>query len=117
MILKHFLNTCTEIHLALSMRLEGFGYSCAERMIQLLTVKTPTNLLAGSTLIGPVSKVAKRTVLNSLLVAFTLTDEVEGNLHLLCESQGLDLDGLRFAFFRTALRGHTDAKCNLGVKE
>lgn len=88
-----------------------------EQMIQLLTVKRPTDLLAGSTLVGPVSKVAERTVLHAVLVAFTLTDEVEGNLHLLCESQGLDLDGLRFAFFRTALRGHADAKCDLGVKE
>lgn len=76
-----------------------------------------TDLLAGSTLIGPITKVAELTVLDTFLVALTLADKVEGYLHLLCKSQGLYLNGLRFALFRTALRYHTDAKRDLGVKE
>lgn len=77
--------------------------------------KTPvfTDLPAGSTLIGPIPKVAILTVLDTVLLAFTLTDEVEGNLHLLCESQGLYLNGLSFALFWTALRCHTDIKRDL----
>lgn len=76
-------------------------------------VEMLTDLLAGSTLVGPVTKVAELTVLDTIFVAFTLTDEVEGNLHLLCESQGFYFDGLRLAFFRAALRCHTDAECDL----
>lgn len=75
------------------------------------------NSLAGSTLIGAITKVAEWTVLDTVLVAFTLTDEVEGNLHLLCESQGLYLDGLGLPLFWTALRSHTDGKCDLALKE
>lgn len=60
---------------------------------------------------------AELTVLDTFFVAFTLADEFEGNLHLLCKSQGLYLNGLRLALFRTALRGHTDVKSDLGVKE
>ena len=72
--------------------------------------------LAGSTFIGPVTKVAEWTVLDTVLVAFALTNEVEGDLHLLRKSQGLYLDDLRLALFRTALRCHTDAKHHLGMK-
>lgn len=43
----------------------------------------------------------------------TVTDEVEDNLHLLCESQGLYLDGLTLAFIWTALRCHSDVKVDL----
>ena len=74
------------------------------------------DLLAGSTLVGAVTEMAEFTVLDAVLVAFTLTDEVEGNLHLLCESQGLDLDGFRLALLGTALRCHNDAKHDLGMK-
>ena len=75
-----------------------------------------TDLLAGSTLVGPV--VAGWTVLNAVLVAFTFTDEVQGNLHFLREAQGLDLNGLRLAifFFRTALRSHTNAEHDLSTQ-
>lgn len=76
-----------------------------------------TDLLAGSALVGPVTKVAERTVLDTLLVAFTLTDEVERDLHLLCESQGLYLDGLGLALFGTALRCHADGEHDLGMRE
>ena len=76
-----------------------------------------TDLLAGSTLVGPVSKVAEVTVLDALLVALTLTDEVEDDLHLLCESQRLYLNGLRLALFGTALRCHADGKQYLQKKE
>ncbi len=76
-----------------------------------------TDSLAGSTLVGPVTIVAELTVLDTFLVALTLTDEVEGNLHFLSESKGLYLNGLWLAFFRTALRCHTDAKCDLQAKE
>ena len=76
-----------------------------------------SDLLAGSALVGPVTEGAERTVLDAVLVALTLTDEVEGDLHLLGESQGLYLDGLRLALFRTALGRHADAKHDLGMKE
>ena len=72
-----------------------------------------TDLLAGSTLIRPITKVAEFTVLDALLLAFTVTDEVECNLHFLCESQGLYFNGLRLAFFWTALGCHTDVKHDL----
>lgn len=75
-----------------------------------------TDLLAGSTLEGPITKMAEFTVLDAFLVAFTLTDEVEGDLHLLRESQGLYLDGLGLALFWTTLRCHTNAKSDLRVK-
>lgn len=42
-----------------------------------------------------------------------LTDEVEGNLHLLGESQGLYLDDLRLAFVWATLRGDADVKMDL----
>lgn len=45
-----------------------------------------TGLLAGSTLVGPVTKVAQWAVLDAILVALTLTDEVEDDLHLLCKT-------------------------------
>lgn len=76
-----------------------------------------TDLPAGSTLIGPIPKVAIWTVLDTKLLAFTLTDEFKGNLHLLCESQRLYLNGLRFALFWTALRFHTDIKRDLWTKQ
>lgn len=72
-----------------------------------------TDLLAGSTLISPITKVAEFTVLDTLLAAFTFTDEAEGNLHFLRESQGLYLNGLRLALFWTAVRCHTDAEHDL----
>lgn len=53
------------------------------------------------------------TVDDTVLVAFALADEVEGDLQLFCESKGLDLNGLRFSLFWAALRCHTDAKCYL----
>jgi len=53
---------------------------------------TEMGLLAGSTLIGPI--VAVWTFLDASLVAFTLTDKVEDNLHLLSESQRLYLNDL-----------------------
>lgn len=46
---------------------------------------------------------AELTVLDAFLVAFTFTDEVQGNLHFLCEAQGLYLNGLRLGLHRTAL--------------
>jgi len=61
--------------------------------------------------------VAERTVLDAVLVAVTLADEVEDNLHLLRKSQGLYLDDLRLALFRTALGRHTDAEQDLGMGE
>lgn len=76
-----------------------------------------TDLLAGSTLVGPVAKVAELTVIDTILVAFALTDKVEGDLHLLCKSQGLYLNDLGLASFWAALRCHTDAKHDLGMKE
>lgn len=75
------------------------------------------DLLAGSTFIGPVTKVAEVTVLDTILVTFTLTDKIESNLHLLCKSQWLYLDGLRLALLWTALRCHADGKCDLVAKE
>lgn len=93
------------------MRLEGFGCFLCKTYTVIKTVFT--DLLAGSTLIGSIAKVALWTVLDTLLVTFTFTDEVEGNLHFLCESQGLYLNGLRLALFWTALRCHTDAKHDL----
>lgn len=57
---------------------------------------------------------AEITVLDCILVALTLTDEVEGNLHLLRESQRLYLDGLRLSLLWTALRFHADAERHLG---
>ena len=75
------------------------------------------DLLAGSTFIGPVTKVAEVTVLDTIFVAFTLTGEVENNLHLLRKSQRFYLDGLRLALLWTALRCHADGKCDLVVKE
>ncbi len=60
---------------------------------------------------------AELTVLDTFLMAFTLTDEVEDNLHLLRKSQGLYFNGLRLAcLFRTALRCHTNGKHHLGAK-
>lgn len=56
------------------------------------------------------------TVDDTVLVAFALADEVEGDLQLFCESKGLDLNGLRFSLFWAALRCHTDAKCYLKKK-
>lgn len=61
------------------------------------------DLLAVSTLIGAVTKVAFGTVDNTVLVAFALADEVEGDLQLFCESKGLDLNGLRFSLLWAAL--------------
>lgn len=57
---------------------------------------------------------AEITVLDSILVAIALTDEVQGNLHLLCESQRLYLDGLRLSLLWTAFRFHADAERHLG---
>lgn len=57
---------------------------------------------------------AQRAVGDPVLVALTLADEVEDDLQLLCEAQGLDLNGLVLGFlFRAALGGHTDAKRDL----
>lgn len=42
------------------------------------------------------------TVDDSVLVAFALADEVEGDLQLFSESEGLDLNGLRLSLFRAA---------------
>lgn len=58
---------------------------------------------------------AEWTVLNSSLVAFTLTDEVQRNLHFFCEAQRLYLNGFGLAIFWTALRSHTDAECDLWI--
>lgn len=57
---------------------------------------------------------AKVTVVDAVLVALALADEVEDDFHLLCKSQGFDLDGLRLASFGAALRCHTDAERDLG---
>lgn len=88
---------------------------CGYVIAATFTVSAHTSFvtLAGSTFEGPVTKVALLTVLNAIFVAFTLTDEVEGNLHLLCKSQGLDFNDLRLVLFGTALRCHTDAKHDL----
>lgn len=72
------------------------------------------DLLAGSTFISPVAKVAEVTVLDTIFVAITLADEFESNLHLLCESQRFYLDGLSLW---TALRCYADGKCDLAAKE
>lgn len=53
------------------------------------------------------------TVDDTVLVAFTLADELEGDLQLFSESKGLDLNGLRIYFGWAARRCHTDAKCYL----
>lgn len=57
---------------------------------------------------------AEVAVLDAVLVALALADEVEDDLHLLRKSQGFDLDDLRFAFFGAALRCHADAERDLG---
>lgn len=57
---------------------------------------------------------AEVTVLDAVLVALALADEVEDDFHLLCKSKGFDLDGLRLAFFGAALRCHADVECDLG---
>lgn len=72
-----------------------------------------SDLLAGSTFVGAVAMVAEVTVHDAVLVALTLTDEVEDDLHLLCESQGLYLDRLRLALLWTGLGCHTDAEYHL----
>lgn len=56
---------------------------------------------------------AFRAAFNPLFLALALADEVEGNLHLLREPQGLYLDRLGRAFVWTALRCHTNAKLDL----
>lgn len=61
------------------------------------------DILAVSTLIGAVTKVAEGAADNAVLGAFALTDEVEGDFQLLCKPKGLDLYGLRYSFFRAAL--------------
>lgn len=43
------------------------------------------------------------TVLSAVFVTVTFTDEVQSDLHLLCEPKGFDLDGLWFAHLRTLL--------------
>lgn len=72
-----------------------------------------TDVLAVSTLIGAVTKVAEGAAGDTVLGAFALTDEVEGDFQLFCKPKGLDLYGLRFSLFRAALWRHTDAKCDL----
>lgn len=57
---------------------------------------------------------AEVTVADGVLVALALADEVEDDFHLLCKSQGFDLDGLTLAFFGAALRCHADVECDLG---
>lgn len=94
------------------MRRKGFGYFFLCKMYGTMF----TDSLAGTTLVGSVAKVAELTVLDAVLVAVTLADEFEGNLHLLCKSQGLYLDGVRLALFRAALRCHTDVERDLGMK-
>lgn len=54
-------------------------------------------LPAGSTFEGPITKVAHFTVLDASLMAVTFTDEPEGHLHLLCETQRLYLNHLLLA--------------------
>ena len=74
-------------------------------------------LLAGSTLKGPITKMTVWTVFNAVLVAFTLTDEIQGNLDFFREPQRLYLNGLRFAVFRTALRCDANVEHDLRMKE
>lgn len=78
---------------------------------------TKKNILAVSTLISPVTKVAECTVLDTFLLTFTPTDEVKGNLHLFRESKGFYLNGLRLSSFWTTLWCHTDAKFDLWEME
>lgn len=89
---------------------DSLYFLCRYDIIQI----TCTFLLAGSTFVGPIARAADWTVLDAVLVALTLTDEFEDDLHLLCKSQGLDFNDLRLALFGTALRCHTDAKRDLG---
>lgn len=64
---------------------------------------TPLVALAGSTLKGPVSLEALLTFGLSRSGTVTITDEVQNNLHLLCEAQRFDLYGLRFCLCWTLL--------------
>lgn len=60
---------------------------------------------------------AEVTVLDAVLVALALADEVEDDFHLLRKSQRFDLDDLSFAFFGAALRCHADVERDLGEGE
>ncbi len=53
------------------------------------------------------------TVLDAVFVTFTLADEVQQDLHLLGEAQGLDLNALRFALFGAALSRDVNGERNL----
>lgn len=61
------------------------------------------SLLACSTLKGPVAVVALVTVGLSVQGTPTVTDEVQNNLHLLCESQWFNFNGLTLSVWRTLL--------------
>lgn len=71
---------------------------------------------AASTLKRPVAVVTPVTVLDAVFVTFTLADEVEHDLHLLGEAQGLDLNALRFALFGAALSRDVNGERNLGTE-
>lgn len=68
---------------------------------------------ASSALVRPVPVAADLAVVDGFTVAVALADEVEDNLHLLCESQGLYLDNLRIGFVWTTFRGDADVKMDL----
>lgn len=71
---------------------------------------------AGSTLKRPVAVMTHVTVLDAVFVTFTLADEVEHDLHLLGEAQGLDLNALRFALFGAALSRDVNGERYLGTQ-
>lgn len=63
---------------------------------------------------GPVAVVTQGTLGHAGLVAFTLADEPEDDLHLLREAQWLDLDGLRLALLGTFVCRDADVEGHLG---
>lgn len=73
-------------------------------------------LLAGATLKGPIALVALFTLRLSTFRTLTVTNEVENHLHLLCEAQRFDFDGLTLAFGWTLVSFDGNLEENLEVK-
>lgn len=75
------------------------------------------NLLAGSTLEGPVALVALLTVGLSFCGTLAVADEVQNYLHLLCEAQRFNFNGLRLAMRWTLLGFNGNLERHLGTTE